>query len=425
MRAALTIAALALLLAVPALPGRAVGTEKSDIEAAETLFKGGQFPEAEKLFARIAAKDPEQYQAAMHLGYIALLSNRFGEAQKWLEKAVALRPREAEPKLLLAEAHYRRDEFEKAAPLLKAAGKEAKAKNLESFKDQTPYQFRGRGESTTVKFVRTDPLPLVRVAVNGKEAVFFIDTGASEVVLDTDFARELGVKQFGSETGTFAGGQKASVQRGKIDSFTLGDWTVENVPVGIINTRVLSKDLEAKQIDGIIGTVLLYHFLATMDYPKGELVLRRKTLANLKPFEGARAGRNVIPFWMADDHFMVAHGRIDKHKPTLLFLDSGLAGGDLKLAESVIAEAGIKLQKDKATEGRGAAGKVVVTPFEVKRLALGEIVKPNAEGVHDGPFPNENTFGFHLAGMVGHNFYKPYAVTFDFVHMRVFFEKAP
>jgi hypothetical protein len=29
-------------------------------------------------------------------------------------------------------------------------------------------------------------------------------------------------------------------------------------------------------------------------------------------------------------------------------------------------------------------------------------------------------FGFHLAGMVGHDFFKPYAVTFDFETMRIF-----
>ena len=49
-----------------------------------------------------------------------------------------------------------------------------------------------------VKFVKTDPLPLVNVRVNGgDEVTFFIDTGGSEVTLDTDFAKELGVPQFG------------------------------------------------------------------------------------------------------------------------------------------------------------------------------------------------------------------------------------
>jgi hypothetical protein len=27
--------------------------------------------------------------------------------------------------------------------------------------------------------------------------------------------------------------------------------------------------------------------------------------------------------------------------------------------------------------------------------------------------------GFHLAGMVGHDFFKPYAVTFDFENMKI------
>ena len=31
----------------------------------------------------------------------------------------------------------------------------------------------------------------------------------------------------------------------------------------------------------------------------------------------------------------------------------------------------------------------------------------------------KNMFGFHLAGMVGHDFFKPYAVTFDFDTMQI------
>jgi hypothetical protein len=32
----------------------------------------------------------------------------------------------------------------------------------------------------------------------------------------------------------------------------------------------------------------------------------------------------------------------------------------------------------------------------------------------------ENAFGFRLAGMVGHDFFKRYAVTFDFETMQIF-----
>jgi hypothetical protein len=46
----------------------------------------------------------------------------------------------------------------------------------------------------------------------------------------------------------------------------------------------------------------------------------------------------------------------------------------------------------------------------------------NVQGLYDGPFPWENMFGFHLAGMVGHDFFKPYSVTFDFQNMQIFLQ---
>jgi hypothetical protein len=53
------------------------------------------------------------------------------------------------------------------------------------------------------------------------------------------------------------------------------------------------------RIDGCIGTTLLYHFLATIDYAHGELVLRRKTAKNLMQFVAASSGKSVaVPFWI-------------------------------------------------------------------------------------------------------------------------------
>ena len=48
--------------------------------------------------------------------------------------------------------------------------------------------------------------------------------------------------------------------------------------------------------------------------------------------------------------------------------------------------------------------------------------KENLRGLYDGPFRWENMFGFHLAGMVGHDFFKPYAVSFDFQNMQIFLQ---
>jgi aspartyl protease len=298
---------------------------------------------------------------------------------------------------------------------------------LESFKGQTPYEVQGDRQTTHLKFLKTDPLPLVSVRINGgDEVTFFIDTGVSELTLDTDFARELGLPQFGVVQGTFSGGQHADVQNGRIESLTVGDWTVKNLPVITIALRQLSESLGVKRIDGIIGTTLFYHFLATLDYPRGELVLRRKTAEGLKQFAAASSGKSVaVPFWIAGEHFMVGWGRVETIPPTLLFVDSGLAGAGVKLAESVITEAGIKLEEDKAYEGTGGGGKLKIVPYTVHRLSFGEVQENNVPGFYDGPFPYENSFGFHLAGMVGHDFFKPYAVTFDFENMQIFLQQSP
>ena len=106
---------------------------------------------------------------------------------------------------------YRRDDFEKAATSLSGVDVATNkliielyptlnVAKLESFKGQTPYELHGDGDTTRLKFVNTTgPLPVVSVRVNGGvEVTFFIDTGGSELGLDTDFARELGLPRQGA-----------------------------------------------------------------------------------------------------------------------------------------------------------------------------------------------------------------------------------
>ena len=412
----------------------AKAAEQTPIEPADRLFQSGEFAQAGEQYARIAADHPDDYSGILQLGRIALLSNRLGDAENWLKKAIGLRGGEADPKIMLAEVYYRRDDFEKAAasldgidvstnPLIVSQYPTLNVAKLRSFKGQTPYQVLGDGQMTRLKFLRTDPLPLISVRVSGgAEVTFFIDTGGSEVALDTEFARELGVPQFGAVQGTFSGGQHAEVQQGRIESLTVGDWTVRNLPAAMLPLRQLSESLGAKRIDGIIGTTLFYHFLATIDYPKGELVLRRKDAASLEQFV-ASAGKSIaVPFWIASDHFMVGWGRVETFPPTLLFVDTGLAGAGVKLADSVIKQAGIKLEEDKASSGAGGGGTLRIVPYVVHRLSFGQLQEDNVPGLYDGPFPWENIFGFHLAGMVGHDFFKPRAVTFDFQNMKIFLQ---
>ena len=197
----------------PAIPQ--TQPKQSEIVSADGLFQDGKFAEAGELYSRIVAENPKDHSALLQLGRIALLSNRLDDAQKWLQAAIDLKPDDADAKVMLAEAFYRRDDFQRAAASLNGVDVNSNkllisqyptlnVAKLESFKGQTPYEVQGDGQTTHVKFIKTDPLPLVSVRVNGGEDVtFFIDTGGSEVALDTEFAKELGLPQFRRSAGHF------------------------------------------------------------------------------------------------------------------------------------------------------------------------------------------------------------------------------
>jgi hypothetical protein len=105
------------------------------------------------------------------------------------------------------------------------------------------------------------------------------------------------------------GGQHAEVLNGNVDSLTLGEWTLCNLPVGILPLRQLPQGLGVKHLDGCIGTNVLYHFLAALDYPHGQLVLRKKKAQNDHTLENKSTGKSVVvPIWMAGNDYMVGWG---------------------------------------------------------------------------------------------------------------------
>lgn len=409
-----------------ALSATRAGGQAPNLGPADAQFKAGKFGQAQKIYTRAATYQPGNLASQIQLGRIALLENHLELAEARLKKALSLEPGNADAKILLAEAFYRRDNFVEAANALTGLGPADNQKlanfstlnqaKLKSFQGKTPYEIQGQGESTTLKFVVRDPLPLVKVRINGgKEVVFFIDTGGAELALDTTFAKELGIPQFGDVQGTFSGGQHAAVGNGRIDSLTVGDWVVKNVPVQILALRQLSQPLGVQQIDGVIGTIFLAHFRSTIDFRNGKLILRRKT--DQETINGIQ-----VPFWLAGDHFIVAWGKVNALPSSLFFIDTGVAGAGAKLAPSVIKQAGINLDEKKASAGAGGGGSFTTVPYEIQQLSLGDIRETKVSGVYDGAFPWESSLGFYIAGSVGHDFFQPYAVTVDFTKMQMIFD---
>jgi tetratricopeptide (TPR) repeat protein len=416
-------AAMAVILAP--LPPLRASQEPADeaVKQADELFRSGEFAEAEKAYAAAFAKDTSSSRAVLRLGEIALLGNRFEKAERHLKRAIKLRPDDKRAQSMLAQCYYRQDKFRQAAPLLRAAGSEVKADKLASFEGLTPYEILGKADTTRVRFVRTDPIPIVKARINGGEEVLLeIDTGAAELVVDAELARSIGAPQFGSTEGYFAGGNKALRHHARIDSLRIGDFDIRNIPVV---TRDMSRAPMAAQgidVKGMIGMALFYHFIPTLDYPKGELVLRRRTEQALADLDRAvRRGRtHVIPAWMADDHILVAWGTVNGAR-CLMFADTGMLGGGFLCPESTIKAAGIDLSGLPSFKGMGGGGHVTVTPFLLKELVLGPAKQTNVSSFF-GAFPAQFEFdrGFRIGGIISHAFFKPYALTFDFDRMQLY-----
>jgi hypothetical protein len=126
---------------------------------------------------------------------------------------------------------------------------------------------------------------------------------------------------------------------------------------------------------------------------------------------------------MASDHFMVAWGTVNRSQPMLFLVDTGLAGGGFTCPESTLKEAGIKLQENNAREGIGGGGKIRVIPFIAEELTLGKAKEQNIQGSYTEAFPIENAMGFHIGGLISHEFFRHYALTLDFTRMKHYLDR--
>jgi hypothetical protein len=392
-----------------------------DLARADDLFRRGQFDEAALVYAQIARLDPASYGAALGLGRIHVLRNSLAEAEKWLKKALDLKPQEREPQALMGEVFYRRDEYRQAAPFFEALGQKAKAEKMRAFQDRTPFLIESGPDVSSLEFIQTDPLPQIKLTVNGQEGTFLIDTGAWELHVMPAFAEKCGLKPLSeTQTAVYAGGRQAASANAVADRVRLGEFSLRHVPV------VIPQGPRGPfQVDGIVGTVVLYHFLFTLDYPGGRLILRRNTPEVSKTIraESEAAGAVFVPFWLAGDHYIYAWGTANGAGPFLFFVDTGMGGGGFSCPEYVLKEAKIELPKE-GFQGMGGGGPVTVYPFTVD-LTLGKARRDKVRGLYGAiPPGSEDRLGFRTGGIISHAFFRPFAVTFDFQAMSLYLKKA-
>lgn len=412
-----------LLVVAPAVARAAAPTPFARAEA-ESAFVSGDFDGAERAFGPRATAEPRDTLANLRMGQLALMANRLPEAKRWLERARAAGATPTRVANLLAETAYRGGDLRESARQSRLAGRDVRATALDSVAARGAWRIEGPA-SDTIAFAQTDPLPVVRARVGGRGPYYFlIDTGGGELALDPDLADSLGLPRFGSEMGTFGGGKQKSVDRSRLDRFEIGNFTIHEIPVALLDTKRFAAAAGGRRVVGIIGTIVLDHFRATLDYPGARLVLARRGTTAPEPAKAARE-RHEIPFRMAGDHFILAPGAIDSSGTKTWFVDTGLAGAAFTAPEETLREAGIALP-DTASGmlGQGGGGATRFAFFPIRRLRLGDVTDKDMVGLY-GAFPPTlaRSLGVRVDGILSHAFLHTWRVTFDFDRMRLVLER--
>jgi aspartyl protease/tetratricopeptide repeat protein len=383
LRAALVTAVLLLAVAAGAIAAEEDGA---------TAFKAARFDDAAVAYARALGENPDDITAQLGLANVALLRNRLDDAERHAEAVLNVEPSNARAQFIMGTVVQRR-------------GKPG------------TFVFSAPATPLTIPFVVTDPLPLLRVRIGGRDALFFIDTGAPNIMLDPALASELHltVKDLGS--GVFAGGKHATVRTTTVAQFELGGLRIGNVPAVVLPTRQLTF-WPGRGADGAIGTGLLLRFLSTIDYAHGALVLRARSGSHDFEQEADARGDTVVPMWLEGDHFIFARARINDGPEGMYNVDTGLAGGGLSATKATLDAAHVKLDESNAAVGQGGGGAVQVIPFTAA-ATLGDLTVQNVTGLFTPEGTPYGIFPFDVAGTISHGFFRAYALTLDFDAMRL------
>jgi hypothetical protein len=399
------------------------GSAAAKVQDPDELFRQGWFREADRGYRRLLVEDPNNAHALARRGYIALLSNEFEAAETFLTQAIELAPDDTFSKLQLANTFVRQDLLAQAVPLLEGLGgteheyERAWAVTYASI-DGTPYDVSG-ADSTTVPFPALDPLPHFELSVAGMEPQRFIfDTGGGPITLTKETAEAAGVKPLATSH-TFGAGQRLTVTHGVANAIRIGEVELRNVPVVWPDQILLQPLPDGTLPAGFVGNEIFYRFLTTLDYAGSRLVLRRRTNTELQCFraEAARAGAEVLPLWLAD-HLACTLGSLNDYGPRVVLLDSGTMGIGFVSIDHFAQEAGIEL----GDPGDGGFYYPVA-----EEISLGDavgydmpgLVRPDSCSTGQCPLPPD-LFPFEVIGAFGHEFNKPFALTYDYVDMNLY-----
>ena len=144
--------------------------------------------------------------------------------------------------------------------------------------------------------------PTIRLRINGKQYDFWLDTGSSITVLNSDVAREAGVPLVsGDDFAVRTFGGSAPVKAAFVRRIEIGPLLLENTPAIVVDAShmALKSTPELRQargmhIDGIIGWDTIRQLDISLDYSNGLISIHRPVRTGYSPHNLTWMGKPFV-----------------------------------------------------------------------------------------------------------------------------------
>ncbi len=254
-----------------------------------------------------------------------------------------------------------------------------------------------------------------RLLGGAKSLNFILDSGAPIPILDTQAAKDLGLKTLGKFEGRGVGEATQEVNLVTLSSIRFGDLIIDSVSAATIGLKPLSK-YEGMPVEGILGYDIFSRFVVKVDYENQKL-----TLYEPSSFEYEGKGE-IFPVTL-ENNLPRIKAKIDGQYQGNFLIDTG-ARSSLSLHTPFVQKHDLLTKTGKKIDvfsGIGIGGKAMGKVTRVKSIQIGSFKIPapvtSLSASEKGALASERT-----DGLIGGGILKRFTVIFDYPNKRMILE---
>ena len=393
------------------------GTPELRTLSADGFWGYGLFDEADALYADVLAQLPSSARARHGLARSLAAQSRHEEALSEIRAAIAASP--ADPVLHHTHAEILRglrqykaaaealEQYVSVLPKVRETEQlewaRSHARFLRSFEDRVPFEMPQEDVVHTLPFELVNDKIVVLGRINGSDPVeLVVDSGAEQMVLSQELAERAGVRAITKTIGAGVGetGMRG-LDFGRVDSLKVGSFEVYNIPAIIKNPPLTLVGIPSRRVPDSISP-LAFGLSVVIDYRRRQL-----TLTKHLPDEPAD-----VELPMRIHRLAVVRGVINEEHPKSFVVDTG---GEV-ISISLGTASALRMVPTRHIPLRvfGTSGwdqDAYLLPGV--SLAFRDIEYDNFSVVVLNLHRPSALVGFHIGGIIGHDFLRNYRVSMD------------